>query len=83
MYIEVKVTMIKSEPVNNEYTFFMLSFIENYFRVMGTTNINQLMGEMRQLVLNLQNREKSTDSALSKSQLVSEKISGMKEVRYL
>lgn len=75
--------MIKSEPVNNEYTFFMLSFIENYFRVMGTTNINQLMGEMRQLVLNLQNREKSTDSALSKSQLVSEKISGMKEVRYL
>uniref|UniRef100_A0A0N5ALI4 FGFR1 oncogene partner 2 n=1 Tax=Syphacia muris TaxID=451379 RepID=A0A0N5ALI4_9BILA len=46
---------------------------------MGTTNVNQLMNDMRHLVLNLQNREKAADAALSKSQLVNEKISGMKE----
>lgn len=46
---------------------------------MGTANINQLMSEMRQLVVNLQNREKSMDTALTKSQIVNEKISGMKE----
>lgn len=37
------------------------------------------MAEMRQLVVNLQGRERATDSALAKSRLVSEKISGMKE----
>uniref|UniRef100_A0A914S1V9 Uncharacterized protein n=1 Tax=Parascaris equorum TaxID=6256 RepID=A0A914S1V9_PAREQ len=47
---------------------------------MGTTNISQLMAEMRQLVVNLQSRERATDGALAKSQLVNDKISSMKEV---
>uniref|UniRef100_A0A0M3I3M9 FGFR1 oncogene partner 2 homolog n=1 Tax=Ascaris lumbricoides TaxID=6252 RepID=A0A0M3I3M9_ASCLU len=46
---------------------------------MGTTNISQLMAEMRQLVVNLQSRERATDGALAKSQLVNDKISSMKE----
>ncbi|KHN70624.1 FGFR1 oncogene partner 2 -like protein [Toxocara canis] len=46
---------------------------------MGTTNVSQLMAEMRQLVVNLQSRERATDGALAKSQLVNDKISSMKE----
>lgn len=48
---------------------------------MGSTSIGQLMADMRQLVINLQTRERATDSALAKSQIVNDKISGMKEVR--
>ncbi|VDK43363.1 unnamed protein product [Anisakis simplex] len=46
---------------------------------MGTTNISQLMAEMRQLVVNLQSRERATEGALTKSQIVNDKISSMKE----
>uniref|UniRef100_A0A915PMI7 Shugoshin C-terminal domain-containing protein n=1 Tax=Setaria digitata TaxID=48799 RepID=A0A915PMI7_9BILA len=46
---------------------------------MSSTSISQLMADMRQLVINLQTRERATDSALAKSQIVSDKISGMKE----
>lgn len=41
------------------------------------------MADMRQLVINLQTRERATDNALAKSQIVNDKISGMKEVRKL
>uniref|UniRef100_A0A0R3RXR2 FGFR1 oncogene partner 2 homolog n=1 Tax=Elaeophora elaphi TaxID=1147741 RepID=A0A0R3RXR2_9BILA len=46
---------------------------------MSSTSIGQLMADMRQLVINLQTRERATDSALAKSQIVNDKISGMKE----
>ncbi|MCP9265774.1 hypothetical protein DINM_021159 [Dirofilaria immitis] len=46
---------------------------------MGSASIGQLMADMRQLVINLQTREHATDSALAKSQIVNDKISGMKE----
>lgn len=46
----------------------------------ATPNVAQLMSDLRQLVINLQNRERATDSALAKSQIVSDKISGMREV---
>lgn len=46
---------------------------------MSSANITQLMSDLRQLVISLQKCERATDSALSKSQLVSEKITGMKE----
>uniref|UniRef100_A0A183DNC7 FGFR1 oncogene partner 2 n=1 Tax=Gongylonema pulchrum TaxID=637853 RepID=A0A183DNC7_9BILA len=47
--------------------------------LMSSTSIGQLMSDMRQLVINLQTRERATDIALAKSQVVQEKISGMKE----
>lgn len=47
---------------------------------MGSANISQMLAEMRQLVMNLQHRERIIDMALAKSQIVSDKISGMKEV---
>lgn len=50
---------------------------------MSSTSIGQLMADMRQLVINLQTRERATDSALAKSQIVNDKICGMKEVREL
>ncbi|VDO32828.1 unnamed protein product [Onchocerca flexuosa] len=46
---------------------------------MSSTSIGQLMADMRQLVINLQTRERATDNALAKSQIVNDKISGMKE----
>uniref|UniRef100_A0AAF5RXY6 FGFR1 oncogene partner 2 homolog n=1 Tax=Wuchereria bancrofti TaxID=6293 RepID=A0AAF5RXY6_WUCBA len=46
---------------------------------MSTTSIGQLMADMRQLVISLQTRERATDNALAKSQILSDKISGMKE----
>ncbi|CAG9538700.1 unnamed protein product [Cercopithifilaria johnstoni] len=46
---------------------------------MSSTSIGQLMADMRQLVINLQTRERATDSALAKSQIVNDKICGMKE----
>ncbi|EJW81478.1 hypothetical protein WUBG_07614 [Wuchereria bancrofti] len=50
---------------------------------MSTTSIGQLMADMRQLVISLQTRERATDNALAKSQILSDKISGMKEARKL
>ncbi|VDN03001.1 unnamed protein product [Thelazia callipaeda] len=49
------------------------------FLAMSSANIGQLMADMRQLVINLQTRERATDSALAKSQIINHKISGMKE----
>ncbi|VBB26819.1 unnamed protein product [Acanthocheilonema viteae] len=46
---------------------------------MSSTSVGQLMADMRQLVINLQTRERATDSALAKSQIVNDKICGMKE----
>ncbi|VIO87290.1 conserved hypothetical protein [Brugia malayi] len=46
---------------------------------MSSTSIGQLMADMRQLVISLQTRERATDNALAKSQILSDKISGMKE----
>lgn len=46
---------------------------------LSSTSIGQLMADMRQLVIDLQSREHATDCVLAKSQIVSEKISGMKE----
>ncbi|EJW80557.1 hypothetical protein WUBG_08534 [Wuchereria bancrofti] len=44
---------------------------------MSTTSIGQLMADMRQLVISLQTRERATDNALAKSQILSDKISGL------
>lgn len=57
--------------------------IFSLFSAMSSTSIGQLMADMRQLVINLQTRERATDCALAKSQVVSDKIFGMKEVRKL
>ncbi|VDK72047.1 unnamed protein product [Litomosoides sigmodontis] len=46
---------------------------------MSSTSIGQLMADMRQLMINLQTRERAMDSALAKSQIVNDKICGMKE----
>lgn len=50
---------------------------------MSSTSIGQLMADMRELMINLQIRERAMDSALAKSQIVNDKICGMKEVRKL